>query len=230
MRLLLIESDAKAAACVIDGFGKLGHIVDHVRSGREGLLRAGSRSFDVVILDRMLPGIDGLGIVRMLRSTDIGTPVIFLSAMSNVDERVAGLEAGADDYLIKPFAFRELWARVRALVRRPPLSSELPVLRVGDLELDRLKRTVRRGAKTIDLLPREFTLLEILMQRAGQIVTRTVLLERVWNYGFDPGTNIVETHVSRLRAKVDRGREHRLIRTVRGSGYYMRADNEIEFV
>ena len=230
MRLLLIEDDPETAAFVARGFEQEGHVVEHVRNGREGLVRAGSRSYDVVILERTLPGLDGLGIVKMLRSTDIATPVIFLTAMADVDDRVAGLEAGADDYLAKPFTFRELWARVRALVRRPPLSRFQAVLRVGDLELDRLKRTARRGTQSIQLLPREFALLEILMQSAGQLVTRTILLEGVWNYRIDPGTNIVETHMSRLRAKVDRGPGPRLIRTVRGSGYYIRANGETDLV
>ena len=226
MKLLLIEDDAPTAAYIVRGFEEHGHTVDHAKTGRDGLFLAGSEHYDVLIVDRMLPGMDGLSIVKMLRSTEINAPVIFLTTMGGIEDRVIGLESGADDYLVKPFAFSELMARVHALARRPPLSRSQTVLRVGDLEVDLLKRKVRRGSDVIDLQAREFALLEFLMQRAGQVVTRTMLLEGVWNFHFDPKTNIVETHMSRLRSKVDKGRGPSLIHTIRGSGYSIHAASE----
>ncbi len=226
MKLLLVEDDVQTAAYIVRGFQEQGHVVDHAKTGRDGLFLAGSETYDVLIVDRMLPGMDGLSIVKMLRSTEITTPVIFLTTMGGIEDRVLGLESGADDYLIKPFAFSELMARVHALARRPPLSRSQTVLRVGDLEVDLLKRKVKRGADHIDLQAREFALLEFLMQRAGQVVTRTMLLEGVWNFHFDPKTNIVETHMSRLRSKIDKGRDTNLIHTIRGSGYSIHAPAE----
>jgi two-component system OmpR family response regulator len=176
-----------------------------------------------MIVDRMLGRLDGLGIVRSMRGTGVKTPVLFLTALGGIDDRVSGLQAGGDDYLVKPFAFSELLARIEALARRPPFADVVTVLRVADLEMDLLKRTVARGGTRIDLQPREFRLLEYLMRNAGRVVTRTMLLENVWEFHFDPKTNIVETHISRLRAKVDRGQPAELIQTVRGAGYILRA-------
>ena len=223
MKILLVEDDADTAGFVIRGFRERGHIVDHAPDGREGFFLATSGSYDVVIVDRMLPRMDGLTLVKALRNSKIETPIIFLTTMSGIDDRVEGLEAGGDDYLVKPFAFSELYARVGALARRPPLSHEPLVLRVADLEMDLLRRQVTRGGEAIDLLPREFQLLEFLMRHAEEVVTRTMLLENVWEFHFDPKTNIVETHISRLRAKIDRGRPMELIQTIRGSGYSVRA-------
>jgi len=179
--------------------------------------------YDVMIVDRMLPGLDGLGIVKAARAANISTPALFLSTLGGIDDRVTGLNAGGDDYLVKPFAFAELLARVNALGRRPNLNAQATVLQVGDLKMDLLKRRVVRGGKPIDLQHREFRLLEYLMQNAGRVVTRTMLLEAVWDFHFDPQTTVVETHISRLRAKVDRGFDQELIRTVRGAGYCLRA-------
>ncbi len=223
MKLLLVEDDAQTAGFVIHGFRERGHVVDHAPDGREGFFLATYNAYAVAIVDRMVPHMDGLSLVRALRSAKIQTPVIFLTTMSGIDDRVEGLEAGGDDYLVKPFAFSELYARVNALARRAPVSTQQTVLRVGDLEMDLLKRTVTRGGAAIDLLPREFQLLEYLMRHADEVVTRTMLLEGVWEFHFDPKTNIVETHISRLRAKVDRGRATGLIQTIRGSGYTIRA-------
>jgi len=228
MKLLLVEDDALTAAFVVRGLQEHGHLVDHAKTGRDGLFLAGSENYDVLILDRMLPGMDGLSIVKMLRSTEIRTPAIFLTTMGGIEDRVVGLESGADDYLIKPFAFSELLARINALARRPPLTAGQTVLRVGDLELDLLQRKAKRGTVTIDLQAREFALLEFLMRRSGQVVTRTMLLEGVWNFHFDPKTNIVETHMSRLRAKIDKGHGVSLIHTIRGSGYSIHASAELD--
>ena len=194
-------------------------MVEHSANGREGLLLASGGGYDVMVIDRMLPGLDGLAIVKTIRATGTKAPVLLLTTLGGVDDRVEGLEAGADDYLTKPFAFAELLARVNALARRPPMTEEVTVLRVADLELNLLKRTVTRGGKKIDLQSQEFRLLEYLMRNAGQVVTRTMLLENVWGFHFDPHTSVVETHVSRLRAKVDREFGEELIHTVRGSGY-----------
>jgi two-component system OmpR family response regulator len=195
-------------------------VIDHASNGRDGLFLASAGEHDVLIVDRMLPAMDGLGLVRTLRGAGVRTPVLFLTALGGVGDRVRGLDAGGDDYLAKPFAFAELLARVNALARRPPLVEVQTVLRVADLEIDLLKRSVRRGGARIELQPREFQLLEHLMRHAGRVVTRTMLLESVWDFHFDPKTNIVETHISRLRGKLG---APELIHTVRGAGYVMRA-------
>ena len=223
MRILLIEDDVETAAYVVDRLKVGGHAADHAAEGRDGLHLALTGGYDALVVDRMLPGFDGLVIVKALREAGRQTPVLFLTARGGIDDRVEGLDAGGDDYLTKPFAFSELMARLNALVRRPPLSQIKTTLRVADLEMDLLGRKVRRGAREIDLQPREFRLLEYLMRNADQVVTRTMLLEHVWEFHFDPKTKIVETHISRLRSKVDRGVERALIHTIRGAGYVIRA-------
>ncbi|TAL80359.1 MAG: response regulator transcription factor [Beijerinckiaceae bacterium] len=223
MRVLIVEDDAETAAYVIKGLCEHGHFADHASNGRDGFFAASTGSYDVAIVDRMLPAIDGLSLVRQLRGQGIGTPVLFLTNLGGLDDRVEGLNAGGDDYLVKPFAFSEVMARVNALARRPAITAAVTVLRCGDLEIDLLKRSVRRGGCRIDLQPREFKLLEFLARHVDRVVTRTMLLEMVWDFHFDPKTNIVETHMSRLRAKVDRGFECELIRTVRGAGYLLSA-------
>lgn len=219
MKILLIEDDVHTAAFVANGLREHGHVVEHSASGRDGLFLASGGGHDVMIIDRMLPVVDGLTIVKTLRGAKISTPVLLLTTLGGVNDRVDGLEAGADDYLTKPFAFAELLARVNALARRPPMAGESAVLQVGDLELNPLKRTVTRGGRRIDLQPQEFRLLEYMVRHAGQVVTRTMLLENVWEFHFDPHTSVVETHISRLRAKIDRDFDRELIHTVRGSGY-----------
>jgi two-component system, OmpR family, response regulator len=223
VKVLLIEDDQDTARYVARGLREHGHVVDHAATGRDGLFLAADGEHDVLVVDRMLPGLDGLGLVRALRETGVKAPVLFLTALGGVGDRVDGLEAGGDDYLVKPFAFAELLARLGALARRPPLAAVPAVLRVGDLEMDLLKRTVIRGGTRVDLQPREFQLLEHLMRNAERVVTRTMLLEAVWGFHFDPKTNIVETHVSRLRAKIAREGAPELIHTVRGAGYVLRA-------
>ena len=223
MKFLLVEDDADTATYVMRGLKEHGHAVDLASTGRDGVFLAGSEPYDAIILDRMLPGVDGLALVKMLRGTGVKTPVLFLTALGGIDDRVEGLNAGADDYLVKPFAFSELLARVTALTRRPPLSSGQTVLRIADVEMDLLKRSVTRTGVAIDLQPREFMLLEFLMRHAGHIVKRTMLLEGVWDFHFDPKTNIVETNMSRLRAKLYREGVADLIHTIRGSGYVMDA-------
>ena len=223
MKVLLIEDDVETALYVANGLREQGHVVDAVADGRDGLLRAAGEAYEVMIVDRMLPGLDGLGIVKTLRGAGVKTPILLLTTMGGVHDRVEGLEAGGDDYLIKPFAFAELLARVNALARRPPMAEVATVLRVADLEMDLLKRTVTRQGRRIDLQPQEFKLLEYLLRHAGRIVTRTMLLENVWEFHFDPTTNVVETHVSRLRGKIDRGFAVELLHTVRGTGYCLRA-------
>ena len=222
MKILIIEDDQATAAYLAKGLRELGHVVDSAADGRDGLMLAAGGGHDAMIVDRMLPGLDGLGVVKTLRGAGVKAPVIFLTALGGIDDRVAGLEAGGDDYLVKPFAFAELVARLQALGRRPPLSGAATSLRVADLEMDLLERTVSRAGRRLELQPREFRLLEVLMRNAGRVVTRTMLLEQVWDFHFDPRTNIVETHVSRLRAKVDRGQPVELIHTVRGAGYVIR--------
>lgn len=219
MKVLVIEDDQETAAYIKKGLAEQGHVVDHAATGRDGLFLAAGETFDVIVMDRRLPGMDGLSIVKTIRAAGVTTPVLFLTTMTGVGDRVEGLEAGADDYLVKPFAFAELNARINALVRRPPIAATTTVLKVGDLEMDLLARKVQRGGHTIELQPREFQLLEFLMRNAGRTVTRTMLLEGVWDFHFDPKTNIVETHVSRLRSKIDKGFESELIETVRGAGY-----------
>jgi two-component system OmpR family response regulator len=219
MRVLIIEDDVDTASYISKGLTEEGHVVDHFADGRDGLLQATAEDYDVIIVDRMLPGVDGLNLVRTLRGVGKQIPVLFLTSLGGVDDRVNGLEAGGDDYVTKPFAFSELLARIHALARRPPLKGEETVLRVADLEMDLVRRTVKRAGQTIDLQPREFRLLEFLMRNQGRIVTRTMLLERVWDFHFDPKTSVVETHISRLRAKIDRPFANDLIHTTRGAGY-----------
>lgn len=223
MKVLLIEDDANTLAYVSQGLEEHGHVVDHARNGRDGLFLAAGEAYDVLVVDRMLPGLDGLSVVKTLRAANVQTPVLFLTTMSGIGQRVEGLEAGGDDYLTKPFAFAEFLARVNALGRRRPMAKIETVLRIADLEMDLIGRKVRRGGRDVEIQPREFKLLEYLMRNAGRVVTRTMLLENVWEFHFDPKTNIVETHVSRLRSKVDRGHRLELIETVRGSGYCLRA-------
>lgn len=223
MKVLLVEDDTETAAYIANGLAEHGHVVDCANNGPEGLFLAGGGAYDVAIVDRMLPGLDGLSVVKTLRGDGIGTAVLFLTNLGGIDDRVEGLDAGGDDYLVKPFAFSELLARVNALGRRPVISAAETALRFADLEMDLLKRSVTRGGQEIDLQPREFKLLECLLRHAGRVVTRTMLLEMVWDFHFDPKTNIVETHMSRLRAKIDRGFDSELIHTIRGSGYSLRA-------
>jgi len=218
---MLVEDDERTSEYLKNGLTEAGHIVDGLSDGRDALAHGTRASFDVIIMDRMVPGIDGLSVVKGLRAAGISTPILFLTAVNGVDDRVEGLESGGDDYLVKPFAFSELLARVNALARRPPQQFEKTVLQIGDLELDLIRRSCRRSGQAIELLPREFNLLEYLMRSEGRIVTRTMLLERVWDFHFDPQTGIVETHISRLRAKVDRPFERPLIHTVRHTGYTM---------
>ena len=222
MKLLIVEDDIQTAAYLERSLSEAGHIVDVATSGRDGLMLAAGEPYDVMVLDRLLPQIDGLAILRTIRASGVKTPVLLLTALGGIDDRVEGLEAGGDDYLVKPFAFAELLARVNALARRPPPQEVRTELGVADLKVDLLGRTVSRAGRRIDLQPREFQILEFLMRHAGRIVTRTMLLESVWNFHFDPKTNIVETHMSRLRGKVDRGQAHELIHTVRGAGYVLR--------
>jgi two-component system OmpR family response regulator len=222
MKILVIEDDEETAAFIANGLKEYGHTVDLAAAGRDGLFLAAGEPYDVMVVDRMLPEIDGLSIVKTIRSARVETPVLFLTALGGVDDRVTGLDAGGDDYLVKPFAFSELLARINALARRPPMESAQTTLRVADLEVDLLKRTVTRRGAAIDLLPREFQLLEYLMRHSGQVVTRTMLLEHVWDFHFDPQTNVVGTHVSRLRGKVDKPFDVSLIHTVRGAGYSLR--------
>jgi two-component system OmpR family response regulator len=224
MRVLIIEDDAQLAAYLTKAFAEIGAVVEHAADGRDGLLRAAGNDYDVLVVDRMLPSLDGLGIVRTLRASGDKTPVLILSALGDVDDRVDGLRAGGDDYLVKPFAFSELHARVEALLRRA-VPSDQPETRLslGDLEMDLLTREVSRAGHAIALQPREFRLLEYLMRHAGQVVTRTMLLEHVWDYNFDPQTNVIDVHVSRLRGKIDKEFEQPLLHTVRGAGYVLRA-------
>lgn len=223
MKILLIEDDHKTTAYIVRGLCEKGHRVDHRVSGRDGLFLASKQVYDVVIVDRMLPAMDGLSAVTAMREAKVETPILFLTALDGIDDRVEGLEAGGDDYLIKPFALSELLARIHALARRSIQVANRDLLQVADLKIDLFQRTVRRGDIPVDLQPREFQLLEYLIRHADQVVTRAMLLENVWGYYFDPKTNIVETHISRLRAKIDRGRDVALIQTVRGAGYRLHA-------
>ncbi|MBK8957011.1 MAG: response regulator transcription factor [Proteobacteria bacterium] len=225
MHLLVVEDDRDTREFIRNGLVQAGHSVDVAANGRDGLFVATTHEFDLVVLDRMLPEIDGLTVLRTLRASGSRVPVLLLSAMGEVDQRVAGLRAGADDYLVKPFAFSELEARIEALARRTVPEGPATVLKVGDLELDLMTRGVRRGEVGIDLQPREFRLLEYLMRHAGQVVTRTMLLEHVWDYHFDPQTNVIDVHVSRLRAKIDKGFEPPLLHTVRGAGYRLAVES-----
>lgn len=223
MKILLAEDDAETAEFIRRGLTGEGHSVEHLKDGRDALAWLLYHQCDVVILDRMMPGMDGLSLVKALRASGCETPVLFLTAMGDVEERVEGLKAGADDYLVKPFHFSELTARVTALARRPAASAEETRLCVYDLELDLLGRSVKRAGGAITLQPREFSLLEVLMRNPGRVITRAMLLERVWNFSFDPKTSVVETHMSRLRAKVDKPFDVQLIHTIRNSGYVIHA-------
>lgn len=220
MRILLVEDDAEAAAYAAKGLREAGHVVDHALDGETGVDMASAGDYDAYVIDRMLPKMDGLTLLSRRRDTGDQTPALFLSALGEVDDRVSGLQAGGDDYLVKPYAFQELLARVEALGRRRAAPANVTTrYTVGDLELDVITRTVRRASKKIDLQPREFRLLEYLMRHAGQVVTRTMLLENVWEYHFDPQTNVIDVHISRLRAKIDKDFDRPLLKTVRGAGY-----------
>lgn len=223
MRVLIVEDAGETAAYMRKALEEAGHVVDLATDGPTGEMMARGGAFDVLVFDRMLPGKDGLSVVSDLRSAGVGAPVLFLSALSDVEHRVEGLKAGGDDYLAKPYAASELIARVEALGRRRDGEPAMTVLKVGDLEMDLLARLVRRGGKKIDIQPREFRLLEYLMRNAGQVVTRTMLLEKVWDYHFDPQTNVIDVHVSRLRAKIDKDFDHQMLHTVRGAGYRLEA-------
>ena len=223
VKLLLVEDDAETADHIVHALTGHGHLVETAREGAQGLARARAGDHAALIVDRMLPQMDGLSLVRHLRSEGRQTPVLMLTTMSGLNDRVEGLEGGADDYLVKPFAFAELLARVHAITRRNE-AQETTKLRLADLEMDLIRRTVTRGARSIDLQPQEFRLLEYLLRNTGKVVTRAMLLENVWDLHFDPRTNIVETHISRLRSKIDRGFSRELIQTLRGVGYILRAD------
>jgi two-component system, OmpR family, response regulator len=225
VHVLLIEDDTEAARLLVKGLRASGYTVDHAADGREGLARATAGQFDVIVTDRMLPHLDGLAIIEQLRAANVGTPVLVLSALGSVDDRIRGLKAGGDDYLTKPFAFAELLARIEALLRRRPIAADTTRLKVEDLEFDLLARRVMRGGREVELTARELRLLEFLMRRAGQVVTRTMLLEGVWDLHFDPQSNLIDVHISRLRQAIDRGSDHPLIHTVRGSGYVLRSDS-----
>jgi two-component system OmpR family response regulator len=222
MRILLIEDDSEAAAYLAKALREAGHVPDHAQDGDSGAAMAADGGYDVLVVDRMLPKRDGLSVIEELRAKGDHTPALILSALGQVDDRVAGLRAGGDDYLPKPYAFSELLARVEALARRRKPDAAETVFRVGDLELDRLGHTVSRAGQAIPLQPREFRLLEFLMKHAGQVVTRTMLLENVWDYHFDPQTNVIDVHISRLRAKIDKGFPEPLLHTVRGAGYMIK--------
>ena len=222
MQILLVEDDNRVADHVAKGLREAGHMVERVADGKKALYMAAGESFDVVILDRMLPNVDGLTILQTMRAAGDHTPVLLLSALGEVDERVKGLRAGADDYLAKPFSFSELLARIEVLARRGPATPEKTSLSVMDLNLDLLAHEVTRSGQRLDLTAREFRILEYLMRNVGRVVTRSMLLEKVWDYHFDPQTNIIDQHMSRLRQKVDKGYKARLIHTVRGTGYMIR--------
>jgi len=222
MRLLIIEDDRDAAEYLVRAFRESGHVADHAADGEEGLAMALDGDYDVLIVDRMLPKRDGLSVIGELRAKKVATPVLILSALGQVDDRVKGLRAGGDDYLPKPYSFSELLARVEVLSRRRGGRNEETVYRVGDLELDRLSHRVMRGKDEVILQPREFRLLEYLMKHSGQVVTRTMLLENVWDYHFDPQTNVIDVHISRLRSKIDKGFSQPLLHTIRGAGYMIR--------
>jgi len=223
MRVLVVEDDREAAAYMSKGLRESGHTVDHAADGEEGFSLATGGDYDVLVVDRMLPRLDGLDLVARLRRLGDQTPILFLSALGEVDHRVGGLKAGGDDYLVKPYAFAELLARIEALVRRRSPGQVETRLVVGDLEMDLLARQATRAGRKLDLQPREFKLLEFLMRHAGQVVTRTMLLENVWEYHFDPQTNVIDVHISRLRAKLDKGFPEPLLHTARGAGYCLRA-------
>ena len=223
MRILIVEDDLEAAAVMVRGLTESGHVCASAPDGVEGLDQARAGEFDVMIVDRMMPKMDGVTLVETLRREGDQTPVLFLSALGEINDRVDGLKAGGDDYLVKPYAFAELIARVEALARRRETGSVQTLLRVGDLEMDLIGRTVHRQGQEIDLQPREFQLLEFMMRHAGQAVTRTMLLEKVWEYHFDPQTNVIDVHISRLRSKIDKGFDRPMLQTVRGAGYRLDA-------
>jgi len=223
MRILIVEDDTEASDAMARGLAEAGHACSTAVDGQAGLEAAEAGGFDVLIVDRMMPRIDGVSMVGLLRQGGDQTPVLFLSALGEINDRVAGLNAGGDDYLVKPYAFAELIARVEALARRRETGSVQTLLKVGDLEMDLIAREVRRAGKEIDLQPREFQLLEFLVRHAGQSVTRTMLLEKVWEYHFDPQTNVIDVHISRLRSKIDKGFDHPMLLTVRGAGYRLEA-------
>jgi two-component system OmpR family response regulator len=226
MKVLLVEDNERVAKFVKKGLVEAGHTVDHADNGRDGMFLAASEPCDVIVMDRMLPGsVDGLGIVAALRKSGSKVPILILSALSDVDERIRGLQSGGDDYLVKPFAFGELLARLDALVRRAQDASAETTLALDDLSVDLLSRKVTRAGKPVSLQPREFKLLEYLMRHANQVVTRTMLLENVWDYRFDPQTNVVDVHVSKLRQKIDAGFARQLLRTIRNAGYMLTADD-----
>jgi two-component system, OmpR family, response regulator len=224
-KILLVEDDRETADYLVRGLTEESHNVEHAADGRDGLFRASDGSFDLIILDRMVPGLDGLGLLKALRAAGVTTPVLILSALASVGDRIEGLESGSDDYLVKPFSFGELLARVNALLRRSegrPAAADLRIS-VGDIEIDPLARSVRRAGRRIDLKPREYSLLEYLARNEGRVVTRTMLLEQVWDYHFDPGTNVIDVHVSRLRRKLEEGFDRPILHTVRGAGYRLGA-------
>jgi two-component system OmpR family response regulator len=223
MRILLVEDDKRTSDYISNGLASSGHVIDVLQDGRDALAAGLREPYDLAIVDRMIPGLDGLSLVRSLRAAGGRLPIILLTAMGGVDDRVEGLDAGADDYLAKPFAFSELLARLNALGRRPPIAQEKTVLRVADLELDLMRRVAKRSGQVVELLPREFALLEFLMRNEGRVLTKTMLLERIWNFNFDPQSTVVETHVSRLRAKIDKPFEIQLIHTIRSTGYSLHA-------
>ena len=223
MRVLIVEDDAEVRAYMAKGLREAGHVAETAGDGEQGLEMARDGGFDVLVVDRMMPVRDGLSLIETLRSEGDKTPVLILSALGEVDDRVDGLKAGGDDYLVKPYAFAELLARVEALARRRDPEAVKTRLNVGDLEMDLLARTVKRGGEDIQLQPREFRLLEFLMRHSGQVVTRTMLLEKVWDYHFDPQTNVIDVHISRLRAKIDKPFEANMLHTVRGAGYRLSA-------
>lgn len=223
MKILLVEDDQTTGIYIQKGLSVAGHAVDLLRDGRDALVAGLDPGYDVLVVDRMIPGLDGLNLVKSLRAASVRTPVLFLTAMSGVDDRVEGLEAGGDDYLVKPFAFSELTARINALARRPPITTEKTKMRVGDLEMDLVTRAIYRAGQRIELLPREFSLLELLMRNEGKVLTKTMFLEKIWNFNFDPQSSVVETHISRLRAKIDKPFENPLLHTVKNTGYTLHA-------
>lgn len=222
MKILVIEDDISTGNYIADGLREEGHSVDLIANGADGLVQATIGTYDVMVVDRMLPGLDGMSIVKTLRATKNTTPVLFLTSLGGVDDRIEGLHAGGDDYLVKPFTFGELSARITAIGRRPRSESEATVLKVADLEMDLLHRRVTRAGQVIELLPREYALLEHLVRRKGRVQTRTMLMEAIWDIHYDPLTNVVDTHISRLRGKIDKSFDMELIETVRGSGYRVR--------
>lgn len=221
MRVLIIEDDNNVADYVAKGLKESGFKVDRAEDGKQGLVMATTETYDALVVDRMLPHVDGLTIIQTLRAADDNTPVLILSALGEVDDRVKGLKAGGDDYLVKPFAFAELLARIEAILRRQESSNTQTRLKVADLEMDLLAHKVTRAGQNFNLQPREYKLLEYLMRHAGQVVTRTMLLENVWDYHFDPQTNVIDVHISRLRQKIDKGFDKQLLTTVRGAGYML---------